>query len=101
MGFPSGSDGKESACNAGDLNLSPLLGRSPVVGIDCIPLTVHFIPVTQFLALKCCTSLSFSSISLLPLSTYTLATACLFSVSITLLLFSYVYSFVLIFQLPI
>ena len=29
MGFPCGSDGKESACNAGDLNLIPGLGRSP------------------------------------------------------------------------
>ena len=26
--FPSGSDGKESACNAGDLGLIPGLGRS-------------------------------------------------------------------------
>ena len=29
MGFPCGSDGKESACNAGDLGLLPGLGRSP------------------------------------------------------------------------
>ena len=29
MGFPGGSDGKESSCNAGDLGLIPLLGRSP------------------------------------------------------------------------
>ena len=29
MGFPGGSDGKESACNAGDLGLIPRLGRSP------------------------------------------------------------------------
>ena len=29
MGFPSGSSGKESACNAGDLGLIPGLGRSP------------------------------------------------------------------------
>ena len=29
MGFPGGSDGKESACNAGDLGLIPTLGRSP------------------------------------------------------------------------
>ena len=29
MGFPSGSDGKESACNAGDLGLIPGLRRSP------------------------------------------------------------------------
>ena len=27
-GFPGGSDGKESACNAGDLGLIPGLGRS-------------------------------------------------------------------------
>ena len=29
MGFFGGSDGKESACNAGDLGLIPRLGRSP------------------------------------------------------------------------
>ena len=29
MGFPCGSAGKESACNAGDLSLIPGLGRSP------------------------------------------------------------------------
>ena len=28
MGFPDGSDDKESACNAGDLGLIPGLGRS-------------------------------------------------------------------------
>ena len=28
MGFPSGSDGKESACNAGDWGLIPGWGRS-------------------------------------------------------------------------
>ena len=28
MGFPDGSDGKESTCNAGDLGLIPGLGRS-------------------------------------------------------------------------
>ena len=28
-GFPGGSDGKESASNAGDLGLIPGLGRSP------------------------------------------------------------------------
>ena len=28
MGFPGGSDGKESACNAGDPGLIPRLGRS-------------------------------------------------------------------------
>ena len=29
MGFPGGLDGKESACNAGDLGSIPGLGRSP------------------------------------------------------------------------
>ena len=29
MGFPGGSDGKESPCNAGDLGLIPGLGRCP------------------------------------------------------------------------
>ena len=29
MGFPGGSDGKESACNAGDLGSIPVLGISP------------------------------------------------------------------------
>ena len=32
LGFPGGSVGKESACNAGDLGLIPGLGRSPRVG---------------------------------------------------------------------
>ena len=29
LGFPGGSAGKESACNAGDLSLIPGLGSSP------------------------------------------------------------------------
>ena len=29
LGFPGGSDGKDPACNAGDLGLIPGLGRSP------------------------------------------------------------------------
>ena len=29
VGFPGGSDGKKSVCNAGDLSLIPGLGRSP------------------------------------------------------------------------
>ena len=29
MGFPGGSDGKETACNAGDPSLIPGLGRFP------------------------------------------------------------------------
>ena len=32
VGFPCGSGGKEFACNAGDLGLSPGLGRSPGEG---------------------------------------------------------------------
>ena len=47
MGFPGGSAGKESTCNAGDLSSIPGLGRSPGEGkgyqysglensVDCI-----------------------------------------------------------------
>ena len=32
LGFPGGSEGKESACNAGDLGLIPGWGRSPGEG---------------------------------------------------------------------
>ena len=32
VGFPGGSDGKESACSAGDLGSIPGLGRSPGEG---------------------------------------------------------------------
>ena len=32
LGFPGGSGGKESACNAGDLGSIPELGRSPGEG---------------------------------------------------------------------
>ena len=34
MGFPGGSDGKESVCNAGDQGLIPESGRSPGEGND-------------------------------------------------------------------
>ena len=34
MGFPGGSVGEESACNAGDLGLIPGLGRYPGGGHD-------------------------------------------------------------------
>ena len=34
MGFPGGSDGKESACNTGDLGLIPGSGRPPGGGHD-------------------------------------------------------------------
>ena len=37
LGFPGGSDGKESACNEGDLGLIHRMGRSPGVG-NGIPL---------------------------------------------------------------
>ena len=33
MGFPSGSAGKESTCNVGDLGLIPGLGRFPGEGM--------------------------------------------------------------------
>ena len=33
MGFPGGSDGKESACDVGDLGSIPGSGRSPGEGI--------------------------------------------------------------------
>ena len=32
LGFPGGSDGRESACNVGDLDSIPGLGRSPGEG---------------------------------------------------------------------
>ena len=49
LGFPGGSDGKESACNVGDLDSIPWLGRSPGEGKSCpfqyavwrIPCIVH------------------------------------------------------------
>ena len=57
MGFPCGSDGKESTCNARDLGSIPGLGRSPGEGkgytlqysglensMDCI---VHGVPKSQ------------------------------------------------------
>ena len=34
MGFPGGSDSKDSTCNAGDLGLIPGLGRSPGGGVE-------------------------------------------------------------------
>ena len=35
--FPGGSDGKEPACDAGDLHLITRLGRSPGEGSGCPP----------------------------------------------------------------
>ena len=43
MGFPSGSDGKESACNARDPHSIPGLGRSPGEGKGN-PLQLVFLP---------------------------------------------------------
>ena len=42
VGFPGGSDGKESTCNAGDLDLIPGLGRLPGEGND-YPLLYSFL----------------------------------------------------------
>ena len=42
MGFPGGSDGKESTCNTGDLGLIPELGRSPGGG-NVNPLEFSFL----------------------------------------------------------
>ena len=42
IGFPDGSDGRESACNAGDLDLIPVLGRSPGIS-EWLPIPV-FLP---------------------------------------------------------
>ena len=41
-GFPGGSDGKESACSAGDLGLVPGSGRSPGEG-DSNPLQYSYL----------------------------------------------------------
>ena len=37
LGFPGDSDGKESACNVGDLSSIPGLGRSPREGNGNLP----------------------------------------------------------------
>ena len=44
MGFPGGSDGKESVCNVADVGLIPGLGRSPRGGND-YPLQYWRIPI--------------------------------------------------------
>ena len=43
-GFPGSSDGKESACNAGDLGSVPGLGRSPGEGTGFL---LHFFQVAE------------------------------------------------------
>ena len=42
MGFPYGSAGKESACNAGDLGSIPGLGRSPGEGKGWLPTPIFW-----------------------------------------------------------
>ena len=67
MGFPHGSGGKESACNAGDLGSIPGLGRSPGEGksnplqysglensMDCIVHGVAESDTTEQLSLSYC-----------------------------------------------
>ena len=49
MGFPSGSDGKASLCNAGDPGLIPGLGRSPGEGNVFFSILVWKIPWTRSL----------------------------------------------------
>ena len=46
MDFPGGPDGKKSACNVGDLDLIPGLGRSPGEGND-YPILAWRIPLTE------------------------------------------------------
>ena len=46
MGFPDSSVGKESACNTGDPDLIPELGRSPEEGR-------HRLPTPVFLGFPC------------------------------------------------
>ena len=68
MGFPCGSDGKESSCNAEDLGLIPGLGRSPEEGkgyplqysglensMDCIihGVTKCWTQLSNFYFIKC------------------------------------------------
>ena len=63
MGFPCGSAGKESACNAGDLGLIPGLGRFPGEGNSYPPSVlawriskseqIHLLPITVSLTDFC------------------------------------------------
>ena len=48
LGFPGGSDGKESACNAGDLGSIPWLGKSLEEGMATHAITLAWrIPWTE------------------------------------------------------
>ena len=42
LGFPCGSAGKESTCNAGDLGSTPGLGKSPGEGKGYLPTPVFW-----------------------------------------------------------
>ena len=58
MGFPCGSDGKESACNAGELCSIPWLGRSPGEGAAHSRILAWRIPWTaEFMGLQSLTQL--------------------------------------------
>ena len=81
------------------LSLVTICRQRYYIIIDYIPHTVHFIPVTHLLC-----SWKFVPLNrphpFLSSPHPSLATTCLFSVSITLFLFCYVYSFVLFFWIP-
>ena len=47
QGFPGGSDGKESACNVGDLGLIPGLERSLEEGMALTPVLAWRIPMDR------------------------------------------------------
>ena len=48
LGFPGGSDGKESVCNAEDLDSVTGPGRSPAEGNDCLSCVLAWrIPWTE------------------------------------------------------
>ena len=113
MDFSGGSDGKESACNAGDPASIPGLGRSPGEEIgnplqySCLenPLdrgawqvTVHGLQrvrQTEQLTHTVCTfQISYPYIAPSP-SLSPLVTTSLFSISVSLFLFCYIHFFVL------
>ena len=75
MGFPGGSDGKESACNAGDPGSKPELARSPGEGngnplqYSCLKnsmdrgawrATVHGVTENLYLGQKSCPQISYT-----------------------------------------
>ena len=52
MGFPGSSAGKESACNAGDPDLTPASGSSPGAGIGDPPLYYYFFNLDLFILIR-------------------------------------------------